>query len=183
MKKYYKDYKLVSKELPNGKSKQTAEYIGKYYICRLDETVLRRFKLYFLTLALCSGATAIGIGFLNNPGSRIFYVALPYASLFLPVMYSILGALGFITKGNKLEQAAYDKTRKRIYRSTVWQIILSSAAFAGDLIFIIIKKDRDIFLREAAFAGCLLLILVLNIIFIKLQKKVTYEVEDPDYNK
>lgn len=183
MKKYYKDYKLVSKKMPDGKIKQVAVYIGKYYICRLNETEFRKFKLYFLTLVLCSGTAAIGAGFLNNPGSRVAYVALPYVSLFLPIVFSFLGTIGFITSGIKLEQAAYDKTKIRLYRSTIWQIVLSSIALLGDILFIIIEKDKDIISTELIFTGSMLLILVLNIIFLQLQKKVIYQVEDPDYNE
>lgn len=182
MKKYYKDYKLVPKELPNGKIKYVTEYIGKYYICQLDERKLRVFKLLYFALVLCSGAAAIGIGFIDNPGSRVLYVALPYVSLFLPIVFSLLGTIGFMTAGNKLEQAAYDRTKIRLYRSTVWQIILSGMAFIGDMIFIISEKDKDLFLKEAAFAASMLLVLILNIIFVKLQKIVIYKVKDPDYN-
>lgn len=182
MKKYYKDYKLVPKELPNGKVKHVTEYVGKYYICQLDERKLRVFKLYYIALVLCSGAIAIGIGFIDNPGSRVLYVALPYVSLFLPIVFSLSGTIGFMTAGDILEQAAYDRTKIRLYRSTVWQIMLSGVAFIGDMIFIITEKNKDIFLKESAFAAGMLLISVLNIIFIKLQKKVIYKVKDPDYN-
>jgi hypothetical protein len=182
MKKYYKDYKMVPRKLPDGKIKYEAEYTGKYYICQLDETRLRKIKLYFLALVLCSGATAIGIGFFNNPGSRVMYVSIPYVSLFLPLVFSLLGTLKFATSGNKLEQAEYDETILRIRRAAVWQIVLAGLAFLGDVIYIITEKDKDIFRKEAAFALSMLLITVLNIIFVKLQRGVTYQVKDPDYN-
>jgi len=183
MKEYYKDYKLIPKKLPNGKVKKVAVYVGKYYICELDEIKLRKFKLYFFTLVLCSGATAIGLGFINNPGSRIMYVALPYVSLFLPLVFGFLGTIRFMTSGNILEQAAYDKSKKRIYRSTVWQIILSGLAFVGDIIFIIIEKDKEILRKEAVFTAGMLLILVINIVFLKLQREVDYQVKDPNCNR
>ncbi|HPU62667.1 MAG TPA: hypothetical protein PK304_00780 [Mobilitalea sp.] len=182
MKKYYKDYRLVSKEQPDGKVKQVAEYIGKYYICQLDENKLNKFKLHFFALVLCSGATAIGVGFINNPGSRIIYVALPYVGLFLPIVFSFMATVRFIKEGKTLEQAAYDKSKKRMYTSTVWQIILSSMAFVGDVIFIVNEKDKGILGNEWALAVSMLFVLIINIIFIQLQKKVTYQVKDPDYN-
>ena len=182
MKKYYKDYKLVSKTLPNGKIKQVAEYIGNYYICQLSETDFNRFKLYHLTLALCSGTIAIGVGLLNHPGSRVAYVALPYVSLFLPIAFSLIGTMGFMFSGLKLEQAAYDKTKKRIHRSTIWQIALSSIVSLGNFVFTLIKGSTDTLLKNWIFTGGMLLILVINLAFLKLQKRVTYKVEDPNYN-
>lgn len=183
MKKYYKDYKLVFKRLPNGKIKQVAEYIGNYYICQLSEKDFIRYKLYYLALALCSGITTTGLGFLNNLGSRIAYVALPYVSLFLPIAFSLIGTIGFIFSGFKLEQAAYDKTKNRIYHSTIWQIGLSSLASLGNFTFTLIKGSTDTLLKNWIFTGGMLLVLVINFVFLKLQKRVTYKVEDPNYNE
>lgn len=183
MKKYYKDYKLVYKTLPNGKVKQTAEYIGKYYICRMSEAEIRRYKFYYLALVLCSGITAIGVGFLNNPGSRVAYVAFPYVSLFLPIAFSLMGAVGFVFSGNKLEQAAYDKTKTRIHHSTVWQIVLSALSGLGNIMLTLVKNEKDMFWKNWFFTGCMLFIFILNIIFLKLQKRVIYQVEDPNYNE
>jgi hypothetical protein len=182
MKKYYKDYKLVSKTLTNGKVKQVAEYIGKYYICQLSETDILKHKLYYLTLALCSGATAIGVGFLGIPGDKVAYVALPYVSLFLPIVFNLMGTILFAFSGNKLEQAAYDKTKIRIHRSTIWQIVLSCLASLGNIIFTFFKGNKDMYWKNWVFTGCMLLVLAINIVFLQLQKRVTYQVEDPNYN-
>ena len=182
MKKYYKDYKMVSKTLPNGKTKQVAEYVRRYYICQLSTADFKRFKFYYFTLTLCSGATAMGVGFLNNPGSRIAYVALPYVSIFLPIVFMVMGTIGFIYSSNKLEQAAYDKTKTRIHRSTIWQIVLSSLAGIGNIIYTLIKGSVDDLLKNWVFTGGMLLILAINIVFLQLQKRVTYGVEDPNYN-
>lgn len=179
-KKFYKDYKIVTKELPNGKIKQVAEYIGKYYVCSLNEIELRKYKIYFLTLALCSSITVIGIGFLNNPGSRILYVSLPYVSLFLPMAYSLMGTVGFMTSGKRIELPKYDKTKMRIYRSTIWQIALSGITIGGDLIFFFLNKNIKMLQKEMLFVVGIILILVINIIFLQLQKKVIYQVEDSE---
>ena len=182
MKKYYKDYKLVSKTLPNGKVKRVTEYIGKYYTCCLSKTNLKRMKFYYLTLVLCSSATAIGAGFINNLGSSIVYVALPYVSLFLPIAYSLMGTIGFINSNEKLTQALYDKTKIRIRRATIWQMLLSVVAILGDVFFILFGVDKDLLQEELAFLGCMILVFLINVLFIKLQKRVVYQVEDPHYS-
>ncbi|NLL72299.1 MAG: hypothetical protein GX237_02080 [Clostridiales bacterium] len=183
MKKYYKDYKLVSKTLPSGRVKQVAEYIGKYYICQLSETNLRRYKSYYFALVLCSCTTAIGAGFINNPGSRIAYVALPHVSLFLPMVYNFIGTIGFMTSKSKLERGTYYKTKIRIRRSTIWQIILSSMAILGDIIYMIYGLDGNSVQKELVFTVCMVLILVINLIYLQLQKRVVYQVEDPYYKE
>lgn len=183
MKKYYKDYKLVSRTLPNGKVKQVAEYIGKYYISCLSKTDLKKMKFYYLALVLCSSATAMGAGFLNNPGSRIVYVALPYVSLFLPIAYSLMGTIGFIRTDEKLTRVLYDKTKVRIRRATIWQILLSVLAILGDVVFILYRIDKNFLQKELVFLGCLVLVLLLNILFVQFQKRVVYQVEDPYYKE
>lgn len=182
MKKYYKDYKLVWKTLPNGKVKEVAEYIGQYYICQLNAKELGRYKLYYLALVLCSGATAIGAGFINNPGSRVAYVALPYVFLFFPITYSFIGTIDFISSSKKIEYAAYAKTKIRIKKSTVWQIVLSVLASLGNVMLTIFVENDGMFWRNWAFTGFMLLILAINIMFLRLQRKVIYRVEDPNYN-
>ncbi len=182
MKKYYKDYKLVTKTLPNGKTKEVAEYVGRYYVCQLSEADHKRYKLYFLTLTLCSSATAIGLGFLNNSGSRVAYIALPYVSLFLPLFYMVMGTVGFIVSGNKLEQAAYDRIKIRLRRSTIWQIALSFLACIGNLIYTLRRGSDTTLLKDWVFTGGMLLIFAICIVFLQFQKRVTYGVEDPNYN-
>lgn len=183
MKKYYKDYKLVTKTLPNGKVKQVAEYIGKYYTTSLSKTDLKRMKFYYLALVLCSSATAMGAGFLNNPGSRMVYVALPYVSLFLPIAYSLMGTIGFISSKEKLTQASYEKTKVRIHRATIWQILLSSITVLGDIAFVQFRIDKKLLEKELAFIGCIVFVLLLNVLFIQFQKRVVYQVEDPYYKE
>jgi hypothetical protein len=181
MKKHYKDYELVTKELSDGKIKQVAEYRGKFYICMLSSKKLSRVKLYLLALVLCSGATVMGAGFLNTPSSRVAYVALPYVSLFLPIAYSIMGTVGFIKSSNKLKHAEYLETKVRIFRSSIWQIVLSSLTLIGEICFILFKAKQEI-LKETIFVSLMVLIITLNIISLQLQKRVVYQVEDPDYN-
>lgn len=178
MKKYHKDYRLASKTLSNGRIKQVAEYMGKYYICQLDEKKLIRYKIYYLILILCSGATAIGVGFLNHPGSRVVYVALPYVSLFLPIAFNLMGTIGFMYSDKRLEWVTYDKTKIRIRRSTICQIALSCMTCLGNIVFTLLKGSKDTLLINLAFTGGILIILALSIASLKLQQRVIYKVED-----
>ncbi len=186
MKKYYKDYRLINKTLPNGKTKQVAKYIGEYYICQLSDKKFKLFKLYFFALAICSGAIVIGAGFINNSGSRMAYVALPYVILFLPTLFNLMGAIGFALAGKKLEQAAYDKIKIRMYRSTIWNIALSSIASIGNIVFTLYRSEKmskSILVSNWLFTGSMIILLGLSLIFLQFQKRVIYQVEDPNYNE
>lgn len=178
MKKYIKDYKLVTKYLPNGRTKQTAEYTGKYYICRLSKTELIKKKLYHFTLVLCSGATVMGVGLLDTSGSRVVYVALPYVLLLFPVALSLIGVIRFATSGNRLNYEAYDKTKNRIHRSAIGQVGLSLLTIAGDLCYLFFGRVEYLH-KEIIFMMGIILTLFFGILLYKIQKKVIYEVEEP----
>jgi hypothetical protein len=178
MKKYYKDYKLVSRILQNGKLGQEIEYTGRHYICRLDKEELRKKKIYCLTLALCSDIALIGVGILNTSGSRVFYVALPYVCLFFPVVFCFMGAVRFITSGDRLEYAAYDRSVNRLRKSAVGQVILSGMAVAGDLCYLFFGKDREEILKEIIYLGGMALVLALGILLLRTRTAGIYEARE-----
>ncbi|MDI9508538.1 MAG: hypothetical protein GX319_01010 [Clostridiales bacterium] len=183
MKKNYKDYKLVWKTLPNGKTKQVAEYIGQYYVCQLTTKEFRRYKFYYLALVLCSGTIAIGAGLINNPGSKVAYVALPYVSLLIPITISFIGTIDFISSGIKIKQIEYVKTKLRIKRSTICQMVLSSLAGIGNIMLTISDNNEAGSWINGVFTGSMLLILIISIAFFSLQMKVNYRVEDTNYSE
>jgi hypothetical protein len=186
MKKYYKDYRLINKTLPNGKTKQVAEYIGEYYICQLSDRNFKLYKLYLFALAICSSAIVIGAGVINNSGSRMAYVALPYVLLYLPTVFILMSVIVFALSGKKLEQAAYDKIKIRMYRSTIWNIALSSIACIGNIVFTLYmseKMSKGILVSNWLFTGSMIILLGISLFFLQFQKRVIYQVEDPNYNE
>jgi hypothetical protein len=180
MKKYVKDYKLVTKLLPNGKTRNETEYIGEYYISRLSGKELTKRKVYCLALALCSDIMMIGIGLINTVGSRVAYVALPYVILFLPSVYCLMGAVRFITAKDKLEHTAFDRSVNRIRKSATGQIILSAIAVIGDIICLFSIKNLEKLFLEAIFLSGMIVILILSILMLRIIKKPCYEAERPD---
>jgi hypothetical protein len=177
MKKYYKDYKPITKVSPEGQPKQEMEYTGKYYNCQLTEDQLKRKKMQYIIFVFCITVIETGIGFLNNPGSRMFYVVLPYVGLFLPTIYSIIGTGIFAKSGTSLEYAVYDKSRNRIYHSTVAQIVLGIMVIFSDICFILSEKNIHITVDEPVFIMGMLIQVLLCILFLFLQKRIVYEIQ------
>lgn len=177
MKKYYKDYKPITKVFPDGQKKQEMEYTGKYYNCQLTEDQLKRKKMQYIIFVFCITAIETVTGFLNNPGSRKFYVVLPYVGLFLPTIYSIIGTGIFAKSGTILEYAVYDKSRNRIYHSTVAQIVLGIMVIIGDICFILLEKNIHNTADELVFIMEMLLQVLLCILFLLIQKRIVYEIQ------
>ena len=179
MKKYKKDYEMIFKRQANGKVKEEVEYIGNYYISQLSIKELRKRKIYYLALSLCSIIILTIIGILDTPGSRIFYVALPYSCLFLPSVFSLIGTIRFLFVGEKIEFIDYDKTRNRVRKSTIGIIMISLLIVIGDVFFILSKQPIEKHQVELLFLTGVFLILVLNILFFKIQKQEIFKIEEP----
>lgn len=60
-------------------------YTGEYYRFDMPQQKINGLKLIYSVLALATAVAFLVSGFLNNEGSRVMYVILPYAALFLPV--------------------------------------------------------------------------------------------------
>lgn len=179
MKKYYKDYKLVTKIHMNGKAKQEVQYSGKYYISQLNKAELLKVKVRYFALALCSDIALIGVGLINTPGSRILYIALPYVGLFFPAFYCLMGAIKFSSAGDKLVYAAFDKSINRIYRSCLGQIILSSITIIGEICYLLFNKHKDRLLGELLFLSGMVIVLALNVLLFRNRNTVIYKVDEP----
>ena len=178
MKKYNKYYKLVTHYLPGGKVKQEIEYTGKHYICRFNKTEFRKRRVYFLTLTLCSTIIMMCAGLLDTSSSRVFYVAIPYVCLFLPIIFGLIGAINLITLDNKLEYAAYDKSIKRIHRASAGQLALSSITIIGDICYLFFAVNMDKLGKELIFLGGMIIVLVFGILLLRIRKMIIYEVEE-----
>lgn len=175
MKKYYKDYKPVTKVQTQGQLKQEVEYIGSYYYYKLTKEELKKKKIQYGIHELIIAMILLGVGFLDNPGNRMFYVVLPYVGMFLPTAYSILGVILFIKSKNKMEYATFDKSRNRIYRSTIACIILGIMTIVGDFCFILLRAPSAKLGYELGFLAGMIAVVALSIHFLLLQKKVVYD--------
>lgn len=133
-KKYKKLYKVKTVETERG-IKQKAVYIGSYYTPDMPLNEERKLKVLLLFTSIIMAVLFICMGFLNNDGSRVFYVVMPYVLQFLPISFMIVSTLSFYPK-NKLTEIQYEKTFTRIRTSCTGILILSFASILGEIIFI-----------------------------------------------
>ena len=83
MKKYRNDYR---------KKGNRYEYTGQWYRTRLSEQDLRKTVLSSMILGILALGFYIGGMCLNNDGSRVAWVLLPFVFQLLPVAYVIAGS-------------------------------------------------------------------------------------------
>lgn len=97
MKKYGKDYR---------KAAGGYEYTGNWYKTALTgEDLKRAARFFWICLAVMSVQFVLGLS-LNNAGSRILWILLPFVALFLPLLYGWLGSAKLYLIGKRLTQKA-----------------------------------------------------------------------------
>ena len=95
MKKYGKDYR---------KAAGGYEYTGNWYKTALTGDALKKeARFFWICLAVMSVQFVLGLS-LNNAGSRILWILLPFVALFLPLFYGWLGSAKLYSIGKRLEQ-------------------------------------------------------------------------------
>lgn len=168
MKKYTKQYRTETTRNENNKKVHTVIYTGDYYEIKKESAKREWFSISAVVL-LVLHFTA---GILNTQSSRVFYVTLPYAALFLPAVYFTMGAFRFLNLGNRMELPAYEKTvvrMKRSMRGLIWGL---GYLLIAETIFLFLSfrqegLERGELLREIVF----LMICVTNFVQIFRNKK------------
>lgn len=165
MKKYGKDYRQTGKK--------EFEYTGDWYastLTREDFQKAAKFnmcELFGITLAYILGL------FVNNAGSHMFYVLMPFVGLVFPIFYGWRGSASLrilgcpakkgdttpvIPEAHKahFRRSQYEEAVKRPYRAGFGLVILSAAVLGGDIWLMITKYGEIAMIRELIFALCAL---------------------------
>ncbi len=177
MSRKYKDqFEIKTLKTQNG-LKKTAVYQGKYYTAAVPDEKLNRYKAALKGASLTMALIFIGMGFINNDGSRVFYCILPYAVLFLPVFYMLLSSIAFGRKKNELTVPEYDKTVVRIRTSAIAAFIVAIAGATGAMFFVLSGKGNTPG-QEIVFIIGYVAIALCAFFSMQIHKKVQYEQVD-----
>jgi len=145
-------------------------YKGDYYCYDMPPQKLVRMKIIYAVLALFSAAAYVSMGFLNVGSSRVLYVALPYAAMFLPMAFMGADVFKIITAKEKMTQKAYNHSVVQLKGVTIAVMILAGLSLAGDVLFLAINGIYAMNNEIIYILGCLLIVAV-NIVFLHLQRK------------
>lgn len=112
-----------------------------------------KYKIFINNIIFCFVCLALFLaaGLVNNSGNRNFFIAVPYAFLFLPIVYLIIGTFSLRNISEKMERVTYDKSIGRMKRSCTGIIFLSSYLCIADFIFIFINKKQINIMQEVVF--------------------------------
>ena len=98
MKKYGNDYRQRGEKF---------EYTGKWYGSSLSVKELKRHALNNTVLMAAALVIYFASLMLNNEGSRIFWILLPYMVVVFPVSYGIMGGAYFFFADSRREKLTH----------------------------------------------------------------------------
>lgn len=142
-------------------------YISQYYYINGTSKELRADKIAYIILTAATLVLYIAAGFLNNAGSRVVYVVLPYVLMFLPIFLSISDIYKIITGGVKMTRKQFDHSYVQLKNVTVAVIILSAMGVIGDILLITMQYS----INEVFYLASFIFICAINIIYIYIQKR------------
>lgn len=174
-KKFVQDYKRKAGE-------EKFSYVGDYYIFYMEEAEKKRravFQVLFATLQLVLLVVA---GLLNSPGSYKVYIVLPYLCMILPLIYYIMGAVGFARIPEKMEKHQYEVTMFRMMKSILAIFFLCVFTVCADGIFLMNNKNEIDAMTEILFWGIMIVLAVMDYVALvyhnRLQKRVVVEKQE-----
>ena len=172
MKKYGNDYRQSGKQF---------EYTGKWYGTGLSQEELKKHGILntvLMTVALLVYFSSLMV---NNAGSRIFWILLPYMVIVFPAAYGIMGGVFLVSFCRRQEgreassqvivpqehtghmtRAEYEKGIRRPARCSMAVVILALIASVADLVFLVRGSGNFIINREMLFLAAAVMILILG---------------------
>ncbi len=174
--KYRSDYEVHETQLPGQKHtkfKKELKYVGKYYVLVKKDTEIKPLKWLSILCILLIAGIFLGLGFLNNQGSRLIYVILPYVIMFLPIYYGIMGSVKLLSLKERMTVLEYERSSVRIKKSTLSLTVMAITTAIGEGIFLIrnLDKKSEISLDFAFFVG-VIIILILSFLVLRIQAKI-----------
>jgi hypothetical protein len=137
MKKYRDDYKLVIKTDERGRQITTTAYQGDYFEVKFDKGNITHLKRYCLLLLVVSAALHIAGGFIGNQGMYQFYIALPYAIAFFPLLHLAMGIVSLPKEKKKYRRDEIGTSFERMKTASIILLILLGFGAAGETLFLL----------------------------------------------
>ncbi len=168
MRRFTKDFELVTTVDENGREKRGVEYKGGYFSFVVDSIDYKRFRTLALALTFVMICLQIGAGFVANRGMYQMYIAIPYVLCFFPLVYLSAGALRLPRETAHLRRDQAELTIRRMKRSGAALLVFNSLVILSELVYLIfLNKDSEpgselLFLMLAVLLGAVNAFLLLK---------------------
>lgn len=156
-------------------------YEGDYYIFHIEETEKKKRCAVQIIFVVVQMILIVAAGLLNSPGSYKAYIVLPYLCMILPLIYYMMGAVGFIRIPERMEKHQYEATIFRMMKSIVAVFFLCVFTVVADGVFLIRNKDTIDAVSEGIFLVVMVVLAIMDyaalIYHNKMYKSVVVEIQ------
>lgn len=139
--KYARDYRMDTETTDTGKVKRKMIYVGPLYRWEMEEAVLKKVRLFCLFLCLLGWGLFVGSMLFYSNLSRLIYVILPFACLFLVLFFFSAGTCNLFLAKQPMSRERKDKTVDRIKASAFMGMLFCGGAFAGETAGMMVFKE------------------------------------------
>ena len=172
MKKYGNDYRQSGKQF---------EYTGKWHSTKAEVKELKQYAWSYTGLMIAAMAVYVAGLMVNNAGSRVFWVLIPFVTMIFPISYGIMGGASLLLfcrnqegKGQTsqvvipeehvghMTRAQYEKGIRRPVRCSIAIVGFALFTCVADLILILLKPTDLVLTRELLFEAASAIALVLG---------------------
>ena len=87
MKKYGNDYRQNGKQF---------EYTGKWHSTKAEAKELKQYAWSYTGLMIAAMIVYVAGLMINNAGSRVFWVLIPFVTMIFPISYGIMGGVSLL---------------------------------------------------------------------------------------
>lgn len=163
--RYKEDYVIKEEVLKDGKhKKETVVYQGEFYDLQVSSKQKQKTTVCMFAGILLSLLIFVLVGSLNNEGSRIIYIMIPYVCLFLSFYYELTGCFLLSRVKQKMTKLEYQNSLLRLKKSSMSGIILGFMSILGEILTVFYGDFEFMNQKELIFISGLLLITVSNIV-------------------
>lgn len=173
MKKYGNDYRQKGKQF---------EYIGKWYQCDTNRADLKKYAVFYTAAMAVAFVVYLSGLTVNNLGSHIFWILMPYMLMVFPVSYGVMGGVNLFLFCRNQERkktdsqvvipeehkehftrAQFEKGIRRPLRCSLAVAFFGGVSAAADLLLLLQKTNAVSMKEEILFEAAAVLLCLLGI--------------------
>lgn len=166
MRNKYKDsYHKTTGIDARGRVTERYVYAGGYYVLPFDEKKKKNTNFINLGFTALLAVILVLTGMVNQGSSRTFWIVYPYIFVYLPLFYLVMGVLGYLDCGLRIQIDVYDKSIRRIQHSVWGIIIMAGIAVVCDVIYLILFHGQTDLVRELVYLTGLVFLVVTGVCY------------------
>lgn len=181
IKKYLKDYETILSVNEEGEQIRTYQYQGDYFKLPFSASQMQKFKTTFLLALAGIIIVHIAAGFMNNPGTRNFYVVIPYVLAFLPMFNLLRSGVRLPVEERKYRREEIGVTYERFSNHSLVLVIALAVCLAGEVVYLLFFSEGSPAISEYNFLAAVIAALAMSlIIFFNVKKVVITRASDDE---